>query len=225
LTIRTAALASVAVIALAVPAFADCSGDIQANDTWLRENADIRANLDAVAQRDLRDLRQAALILQRNGQEDACADVVNAMEAIAADADTRAQAAEAEADDVRIQRLDAAVGLGSVPGVLRADALIGRDVRNARNEDLGEVDDVVLGTAEGSQSYAVVAYGGFLGLGEEQVAVPLSALRITEDGNILVLDMSKEAFEAAPRFNRDDMTSLSDGVWVDANDDYFAGQN
>ena len=225
MTIRTTLLASVALCALALPAVAaDCATTIQENDTWLRENAEVRSSLDAVAQRDIRDLRQAALILERNGQDDACEDVVDAMENIANESHERAKVAEAEADDVRIQRLETAVSLAAVPGVLRADALIGRDVRNTANDDLGEVDDVVLDTGEGGHSYAVVAYGGFLGLGEEQVAVPLSALSITEDGNILVLDMSKETFEAAPRFDRDDLTALSDETWIETNDRYFGGE-
>ena len=105
--------------------------------------------------------------------------------------------------------------------MLRADELIGRDIRNMENEDLGEVDDVVVATSDAGTSYAIVAYGGFLGIGEEQVAVPLSSLRLTESRDVLVLDISEDAFEAAPRFERDDMSSLNDPTWAESNQAYF----
>jgi len=54
--------------------------------------------------------------------------------------------------------------------------------------------------------------------------VPLDALGITEDRDILVLDMTPEAFESTPRFDRDDMTTLSDEVWIETNDAYFKGE-
>lgn len=221
--IRTAALAATATMCLALPAMADdCAGALSDNDAWLRDNPDIRSSLDATAQRDLRDLRGAAIILQRNGQEDACEDVIDAMEEIANDQHDEAQAAaEEENDQARQERLAAAVGVSEMQGVLRADELIGRDIRNLQDEDLGEVDDVVLATNDTSQSYAIVAYGGFLGIGEEQVAVPLSSLRLTQDRDVLVLDISEDAFEAAPRFERDDMTSLNDPNWVETNRTYF----
>ncbi len=223
MTFRTAALAATATMCLALPAMADdCAGALADNDAWLRDNPDIRASIDNTAQRDLRDLRDAAMILDRNGQEDACEDVIEAMEDIARKHHEEAQeAAEAESDEARKERLAAAVGVSELQGVLRADELIGRDIRNLEDEDLGEVDDVVLATNDASQSYAIVAYGGFLGIGEEQVAVPLSSLRLTQDRDVLVLDISEDAFEAAPRFERDDMTSLNDPNWTQTNRAYF----
>jgi len=221
--IRTAALAATATMCLALPAMADdCAGALQDNDAWLRDQPEVRASLDATAQRDLRDLRGAAMILQRNGKEEACEDVVDAMEAIANERHDEVQEqAEAEDDVTRKERLAAAVSVAELQGVLRADELIGRDVRNLENEDLGEVDDVVVATNQAGQSYAIVAYGGFLGIGEEQVAVPLSSLRLTQDRDVLVLDISEDAFEAAPRFERDDMSSLNDATWVESNRTYF----
>ena len=221
--IRTAALAATATMCLALPAMADdCTGALSDNDAWLRDNPEIRASLDTTAQRDLRDLRNAAMILQRNGQEDACDDVIEAMEDIAKERHDEVEAAaEAESEESRKERLAAAVGVAELQGVLRADELIGRDIRNLQDEDLGEVDDVVLATNDAGQSYAIVAYGGFLGIGEEQVAVPRSSLRLTQDRDVLVIDISEDAFEAAPRFERDDMTSLNDPNWIENNRTYF----
>ena len=220
---RTAALAAYATMFLALPAVAaDCATDLQENDAWLRNQPEVRASLDANTQRDLRDLRSAALILERNGQDDACEDVVDAMETIANERHEEAQnAADAVDAESRRETLAAAVSVAELQGVLRADELIGRDIRNMENEDLGEVDDVVVATSDAGTSYAIVAYGGFLGIGEEQVAVPLSSLRLTESRDVLVLDISEDAFEAAPRFERDDMSSLNDPTWAESNQAYF----
>ena len=220
---RTAALAASATMFLALPAVAaDCATDLQENDAWLRNQPEVRASLDANTQRDLRDLRSAALILERNGQDDACEDVVDAMETIANERHEEAQnAADAVDAESRRETLAAAVSVAELQGVLRADELIGRDIRNMENEDLGEVDDVVVATSDAGTSYAIVAYGGFLGIGEEQVAVPLSSLRLTESRDVLVLDISEDAFEAAPRFERDDMSSLNDRTWAESNQAYF----
>lgn len=220
---RTAALAATATMCLALPAVADnCATDLQENDAWLRNQPEVRASLDANTQRDLRDLRSAALILERNGQEDACTDVVDAMETIASERHEEVQSqADVEDAESRRQTLVTAVSIAELQGVLRADELIGRDIRNMENEDLGEIDDVVVATSDAGTSYAIVAYGGFLGIGEEQVAVPLSSLRLTENRDVLVLDISEDAFEAAPRFERDDMSSLNDPNWVESNQVYF----
>lgn len=224
---RRAALAATASMFLAVPALADdCSDDLRDNDAWLRDQPEVRASLDATAQRDLRDLRTAALILQRNGREDACEDVVEAMHEIAGERHEEAQAQVQDDDEeARRERLTAAVSIAELQGVLRADEMIGRDVRNLQDEDLGEIDDVVIATNDAGHSYAIVAYGGFLGIGEEQVAVPLSSLRLTENRDVLVLDISEDAFEEAPRFERGDMSALNDASWVESNQAYFSTDN
>lgn len=225
MTIRRAALAATATLCLALPALADdCTEALHDNDAWLRDAPEVRASLDTTAQRDLRDLRAAALILQRNGKDDACEDVVDAMHAIAEERHDAVEAqAEAQDDNARMERLAASVSVAELQGVLRADELIGRDVRNMQDEDLGEVDDVVVATSDAGHSYAIVAYGGFLGIGEEQVAVPLSSLRLTQDRDVLVLDISEDAFDRAPRFERDDMSSLNDPAWAERNRAFFNG--
>lgn len=228
--IRRAALAATASMFLAVPVLADdCSDAISDNDAWLSDQPEVRASLDTTAQRDLRDLRTAAMILQRNGRGDTCEDVVEAMRAIAGqryeEAQNQAQdeaQIQDEEESARSENLIATVSVAELQGALRADEIIGRDVRNLQNEELGEVDDVIVATSDAGQTYVIVAHGGFLGIGEEQVAVPLSSLRLTQDRDVLVLDMSKDAFGQAPRFKRGDMSMLNDATWVESNQAYFA---
>lgn len=62
------------------------------------------------------------------------------------------------------------------PDTLRASDLIGRDVYGADNQDIGEVNDVLL-NRNGQVEALVIGVGGFLGIGESNIAVPLQAVR------------------------------------------------
>lgn len=56
--------------------------------------------------------------------------------------------------------------LGPGPRLMGADTLIGNDVYNTRDEDLGDIKEIMLDTASGKVAYAVLSFGGFLGMGE-----------------------------------------------------------
>ncbi|MFC4175430.1 PRC-barrel domain-containing protein [Microvirga sp. GCM10011540] len=62
------------------------------------------------------------------------------------------------------------------PGMYRASELIGTDVRGANNEDIGEVGDVLIDSS-GRARAVVVDIGGFLGIGETHVAIPMDAVQ------------------------------------------------
>jgi sporulation protein YlmC with PRC-barrel domain len=65
---------------------------------------------------------------------------------------------------------------------MRMSELIGMDVRNARGENLGDVQDVVVDTENGRVSYVVVGIGGFLGIGEKLSAFPMGAFKVAQAG-------------------------------------------
>lgn len=81
----------------------------------------------------------------------------------------------------------------------KASGLLGMEVRNRENQKLGEVKDLVL-ESPGKVSYAVLAVGGFLGIGEKLIALPPRSLHVAEDGDYLVLDADKAKIQAAPGF-------------------------
>jgi hypothetical protein len=66
-------------------------------------------------------------------------------------------------------------------GQWRASKLIGVDVYNNKNEKIGEIDELIM-TSNGQISGAVIGVGGFLGMGERNVMVPLSQLRFANEG-------------------------------------------
>lgn len=76
---------------------------------------------------------------------------------------------------------------------------MGMEVRNRDNERLGEVKDLVIDLQSGKVAYATLAIGGFLGLGEKLVAVPVTALMPSEKSdNYLLMDATRGEMVDAP---------------------------
>lgn len=76
--------------------------------------------------------------------------------------------------------------------------ILGKPVYNAKNEKVGDVDDLII-APDSASSYAIIGVGGFLGLGERQVAVPANHLKHTE-GRIVLPGATKDALQAMPSF-------------------------
>lgn len=84
----------------------------------------------------------------------------------------------------------------------RSSKLVGTTVYNQANENIGEVADIVIGS-DGAVSAVVVSVGGFLGVGEKNVAMPFKALKASRsDSNTLKLsvDTSKESLKSMPAY-------------------------
>jgi sporulation protein YlmC with PRC-barrel domain len=88
----------------------------------------------------------------------------------------------------------------AAPSEIRMSKLIGMNVHGASGERLGDVKDVVLDANTGRVHYAVLSFGGFLGLGDKLFAVPLSKLRPGGSGR-LVVDVDKAQLASAPGFD------------------------
>ena len=85
---------------------------------------------------------------------------------------------------------------------MMASDLIGTEIRNAENESLGEINDVLL-AEDGRLKAVVVGVGGFLGIAERDVAVPWEGLQVSRDEDqdlTLRLEVSREQLEQAPAF-------------------------
>lgn len=82
----------------------------------------------------------------------------------------------------------------------RASKLIGSKVKNNADETIGDINEILL-TSDGSAAAAIIGVGGFLGMGEREVAVQFKSLQLTRDpsGSVLVkLDTTKDALKNAP---------------------------
>lgn len=94
--------------------------------------------------------------------------------------------------------------------VLAASTLTDDSVQNAAGEDLGNVKDLMIDTASGEIQYAVLSFGGWLGMGEKLFAVPWKALRVDTTNQCLVLDVPKERLKNAPGFDKDHWPDFAD---------------
>lgn len=85
------------------------------------------------------------------------------------------------------------------PGQVNLERLIGRNIQNAQNETIGEIDAVMVDRSGKVQS-VVVGVGGFLGLGERHVAINWDALSVAPNGDRVTLNMTKDQLKALPEY-------------------------
>lgn len=99
---------------------------------------------------------------------------------------------------------------GPGPNLMGADTLIGNDVSNYENEDIGEIKEIMLDVASGNIEYAVLSFGSFLGIGEKLFAVPWSALKLDTENKRFLLNIDKDRLKNAPGFDKDAWPDLAD---------------
>lgn len=99
------------------------------------------------------------------------------------------------------------------PRTLSASSINGTSVKNGEGENLGDIEDLMIDLSEGRVAYAVVSFGGFLGMGDKLFAVPFSALRCDCENKVFVLDVPKEKLENAPGFDKDNWPDTADRTW------------
>ena len=97
--------------------------------------------------------------------------------------------------------------------VMSAGTLTGDHVRNTAGEDLGKVEEIMLDVPTGRVAYAVLSFGGFLGMGNKLFAVPWDALTLDEDNHEFIFNVSKQQLENAPGFDKDNWPDMADQTW------------
>lgn len=103
---------------------------------------------------------------------------------------------------------------GPGPALMGADTLLGNDVCNNEGDSLGDIKEFMVDMASGKIAYAVLSFGGLLGLGDKLFAVPWGALSLDTVHKRFKLNVSKEALKKAPGFNKDRWPSMSDKTWA-----------
>lgn len=103
---------------------------------------------------------------------------------------------------------------GPGPRLMGAKTLVGNDVYNRQDEDLGDIKEIMLNVSAGRISYAVLSFGGLLGMGEKLFAVPWEALTLDTDNKRFTLDVTKDRLESAPGFDKDNWPNMSDQAWA-----------
>ena len=108
--------------------------------------------------------------------------------------------------------------------VLSASSLTGDTVVNAQEENLGDIKEIMIDTAQGKIAYAALSFGGFLGLGDKLFAVPWDALKLDTEHERFVLDVPKEKLESAPGFDKDSWPDSADREWLGRVYDYYGSE-
>jgi sporulation protein YlmC with PRC-barrel domain len=90
---------------------------------------------------------------------------------------------------------------------IRAKKVIGTGVKDASGATIGKVEDIVLDKLSNNIMYAIVGFGGFLGVGEKYHPLPWSVLDYDPDENGYVVNISKEQLKAAPAYSMEELTA------------------
>ena len=105
---------------------------------------------------------------------------------------------------------NAAVMAESDHRLVAASRVQGTAVYDRADARLGTVEDVMIDKRSGQVAFAVMSFGGFLGLGEEHHPLPWGVLTYDTRLGGYVADLSKEQLEGAPRYAPTAATALSD---------------
>jgi sporulation protein YlmC with PRC-barrel domain len=89
------------------------------------------------------------------------------------------------------------------PQVLSASAILGNKVINTAGEQLGNLKELMIDIDDGYIAYAVLSFGGFLGLGDKLFAIPWEALTWGLEDHAFILDIDKDVLKNAPGFDKD----------------------
>jgi len=87
--------------------------------------------------------------------------------------------------------------------LIGADKVNGTDVYNLEGDKLGEVEEVMLDKVSGQVAYAVLSFGGFLGIGHKHYPLPWSTVKYDTSKGGYVINMDKDKLEKAPSIDRD----------------------
>jgi sporulation protein YlmC with PRC-barrel domain len=108
--------------------------------------------------------------------------------------------------------------------VIAASKVNGTNVYNPGGDKLGSIYDVMLNKQSGRATYAIMSFGGFLGIGEKYHPLPWAELRYDPVQDGYVVNIDRGMLEGAPAYDSYDTTAWGDAsVWGPRVNDYYDG--
>lgn len=104
---------------------------------------------------------------------------------------------------------------------IAASRVIGTSVYNTEGNSIGSIEDVMLDKMSNGIMFAVIGFGGFLGMGEKYHAVPWATLDYDEDQGGYVVPFTKEQLQAAPAYSIKELTGADGEAARDASFQYY----
>ena len=105
--------------------------------------------------------------------------------------------------------------------LIASDKVEGTAVYNRKGERLGDVHNLMVDKYSGQVAYAVMSFGGFLGIGESYHPLPWKVLDYDKRTGGYVVDLDKDKLRAAPSFTRDQTPDWSNRDWGTRVHDYY----
>lgn len=104
---------------------------------------------------------------------------------------------------------------------IRAKRVMGTSVKDAGGEKIGTVEDIVLDKLSNNIVFAIVGFGGFLGMGEKYHPIPWSSLKYDERQGGYVVNFTKEVLERAPADSMDALVAGNGVAYRDRAYEYY----
>ena len=106
-------------------------------------------------------------------------------------------------------------------GVISASKVTGTNVYNTEGDLLGEIHDVMLDKRSGRIAYAIMSFGGFLGIGEQYHPLPWATLKYDTRQGGYVVGLTREQLQGAPAFGISDSPAWGDRAYETRIHDYY----
>lgn len=106
--------------------------------------------------------------------------------------------------------------------LISSSSLTGDNVVNPQGESLGSVKDLMIDMPTGTIEYAVLSFGGVLGLGDKLFAIPFKQLGVDHENKRMVLNVDKERLENAPGFDKNDWPDFANPSFRSSIDSHYA---
>ncbi|MGL5837305.1 MAG: PRC-barrel domain-containing protein [Sphingorhabdus sp.] len=94
-------------------------------------------------------------------------------------------------------------GTGETAGLISSDKVEGTAVFNQQNERLGTIKNIMIDKVSGQARYAVMSFGGFLGMGEDHYPIPWNQLNYDTSAGGYRVNLNEEQLRDAPRYGGD----------------------
>jgi sporulation protein YlmC with PRC-barrel domain len=108
--------------------------------------------------------------------------------------------------------------------LIAADRVEGTAVYDMRGDKVGAIETVMIDKLTGKVAYAVLSFGGFLGIGERYHPLPWSVLRFSTELGGYVVDIDKQTLLDAPTYGPNEMPNYGDRGWAQRLHDYYRAQ-
>lgn len=106
--------------------------------------------------------------------------------------------------------------------LIPADRVNGTDVVNKAGEKLGKIEDVAIEKVSGEVAYAILSFGGLLGIGAKYHPVPWRLLEYDPDRRAYVIPLEKDDLEKAPTIDESELSGWNDGASRDSIYGYYS---